>query len=826
MAIAAGGKKIVFRGRTATATDKEGKTQTFVKSSSGGEYSAVASDVPNQSLENATQAVAQATQQLIDKQRAEEEAKKQQSFKSATASVAQATQAVIDRQQQQVQQQLNKNVTENTKQQQINQAYVSNNLNRDNLYGYSGSVRPEQSISANEIYFRDANVSNLPFSGSNEQKELTIAPEKSFGEKVYDTITGKSTANYLTEKQVQAQREQRFAQAGVYGTSAFVVAAPSSVLQVGKEFVQTLTSPLDTIDSAVALTTKEGRSDFGYQAGEFGSRLQKGEPRAASLVAANVLFPQLPKTIKTFKTETELFTAKEIPKDQVFTNNPTTRSTGDALKQFKDANFEIQTSGATPLTTDSFFSKTGTIGEGRKGSKGLEDPGVYFSPGGKGQEQFLRITPMSDAKYTLNPKKLYETYADIFKTPTVTKIQTTGIKVQPKEVTLKPGFEASADYLQTKLGTGEAFITKRSQIGKGEVPKSKFELKQDFPLEQKALTVERNGKIVKLKEGDIAKKGDVVKTAGTSETEAVLPAGTKYKYTDLEGYTIVKGEKVALRRAEIVQDTKVKSGGRTNKNLLDNKKPTTDLNTNLKSLDSDYNPKQLYKSPLEGRVGYGSLAISKLKSQISNIQSNNNINISRRNISNFDNSIPYRNSSPDKNTPISKSPITPSTPSRTPSTPQGDSRVTGSGSSKTGLGGRSSTFGGSSTITAPPSKPPMIRFSNKDVSADKLAYDVYVRQKGKEVKINKQPLGFNEAIKKSKEIDQTVEASTEIRPKGYNNRGDIPAQDYGEKFRLRKTKKALLFVEKSKYRIDSAGEKQGLSLAKQTKGLNKLNMRL
>jgi hypothetical protein len=152
-----------------------------------------------------------------------------------------------------------------------------------------------------------------------------------------------------------------------------------------------------------------------------------------------------------------------------------------------------------------------------------------------------------------------------------------------------------------------------------------------------------------------------------------------------------------------------------------------------------------------------------------------------------------------------------------------------SGSSSGTSGGSSSgsSSSGISSITSlisPPS--PSIRFSNKEIPADKLAYDVYVRQKGKEVKINKQPLGFNEAIKKSKEIDQTVEASTEIRPKGYNTKGDIPAQEYGDKFRLRKTNKALLFVEKSKYRIDSTGEKQGLSLAKQSKGLNKLNMRL
>lgn len=47
MAIKAGGKKIVFSGKTATATDSSGKTQTFTKSSTSGRYTAVAPSAPS-----------------------------------------------------------------------------------------------------------------------------------------------------------------------------------------------------------------------------------------------------------------------------------------------------------------------------------------------------------------------------------------------------------------------------------------------------------------------------------------------------------------------------------------------------------------------------------------------------------------------------------------------------------------------------------------------------------------------------------------------------------------------------------------------------------
>jgi len=71
------------------------------------------------------------------------------------------------------------------------------------------------------------------------------------------------------------------------------------------------------------------------------------------------------------------------------------------------------------------------------------------------------------------------------------------------------------------------------------------------------------------------------------------------------------------------------------------------------------------------------------------------------------------------------------------------------------------------------------------------------------------------ALKQGKNIvDNTVAGSFELQKRGTTNTPDIPTQIIGDKFRARKTKNALRVVEKSKNRIDTPGEKQGLSAAK------------
>jgi hypothetical protein len=141
----------------------------------------------------------------------------------------------------------------------------------------------------------------------------------------------------------------------------------------------------------------------------------------------------------------------------------------------------------------------------------------------------------------------------------------------------------------------------------------------------------------------------------------------------------------------------------------------------------------------------------------------------------------------------------------------GSSGGSGGGSSR-GFGGGGS-FGGGTGL--PPARP--IPYSNSDgfKSNPRQGYDVYIREGGRRIKANKQPIPYNMALKQGSNIvDNTVAASFELQKSGISRTPDIPAQMINDKFRTRRTRNALEVVEKSKYRIDTPGERRGLKASK------------
>jgi hypothetical protein len=89
-------------------------------------------------------------------------------------------------------------------------------------------------------------------------------------------------------------------------------------------------------------------------------------------------------------------------------------------------------------------------------------------------------------------------------------------------------------------------------------------------------------------------------------------------------------------------------------------------------------------------------------------------------------------------------------------------------------------------------------------------------KQGNKIKTFRTGLTFNRATKVAQAlVDNTPRASFTVKAYGKTRKSDIKSY-VNAKFRLKKSKNPLVRrqVEKSKYRIDTKGEKQDLSIAK------------
>lgn len=232
-----------------------------------------------------------------------------------------------------------------------------------------------------------------------------------------------------------------------------------------------------------------------------------------------------------------------VPPESVFAesvlsgkqNLPTTRSIEESLLKFQSG--KVSTAAPQKLSSN-------VAGVGKKAATGFEDPGIYVTPAGEGSPYFLRVKDNMPVEYefSMNPLK-----GGI---PTVTEFQTAGIGRYPRKIINEPGFYGVSKYQKKILsGSGKGVITKRSEIGLGEIPSRKYQKRDPLTGEllDERFAFER----------------------GTSELEAVIPLESQFKYTPqtklgkfkgFDKYTKYEGRNVAIREAEIIGRSNIKGG--------------------------------------------------------------------------------------------------------------------------------------------------------------------------------------------------------------------------------------------------------------------------
>lgn len=197
--------------------------------------------------------------------------------------------------------------------------------------------------------------------------------------------------------------------------------------------------------------------------------------------------------------------ATKVFDDDVLAGNkmfPTANNVDDAVSSFKNA---IDDSGNYVVQHSTQRRLAGTdVGAGPMGARNLEDAGLYVTPGGKGSPHFLGITDVDNVPVNVEYSFLPKTQK-----PTVVRVSGIGdIKRQPENLIQSQGFDDVNTYLKKQAGSGDVFITKRSEIGL------------------------RN----------IQGKG-----TGTNELEAVIPVGSKLETAPSSQYTVVNNKIVAIQ---------------------------------------------------------------------------------------------------------------------------------------------------------------------------------------------------------------------------------------------------------------------------------------
>jgi hypothetical protein len=239
--------------------------------------------------------------------------------------------------------------------------------------------------------------------------------------------------------------------------------------------------------------------------------------------------------------------ATAVPAEDIFaievlqgrTRFPLSRSTGDALSQFR--------SGRTPdgflVTTASPRPISGNVViQNPKGAAGLEDAGLFTTPVGRGSPAFTGVmgTTSTEYSFSLNP------FSGI-RRPTVTEVEVRNIGLVPQNILRQPGFRATQQFQQDVFAPrGIASITKRSQLGQRDIPRQRFTADVDF------------------QEGNFnIRRGDIRREAGTSEIEAIVPTGTILEdVTGNRRFTRLNGNIVEIRRKRAVptQDVSISTG--------------------------------------------------------------------------------------------------------------------------------------------------------------------------------------------------------------------------------------------------------------------------
>lgn len=307
------------------------------------------------------------------------------------------------------------------------------------------------------------------------------------------------------------------------------------------------------------------------------------------------------------KFDLKLFNSKrEVPVGDVFDESSLTRPGGaytsskgldESLSEFNRAPF-VQTSGPASL-------KGEVAGVGRKASLGLEDPGIYVNPLGRGGAAPLGVGADASSGISFNPVSFVQSLRG---TPTVTIFKTQGVMRYPRSVINQPGFQDLAKFQESISGSGKVIITKRSELAFGSVKPQTY---NNAPLGKQLLET------------------------GSSELEAVIPVSSKFvQGTAPNKFTLFGGRAVRIRSAEIINDgvsvgsdVKVISGSQ----ILGESKAVSSIGGSSKR----------FVNPLSGFSTKSTVSSESFKLELGNSSFNSNLN--RSVTSSFSASVPVSN---------------------------------------------------------------------------------------------------------------------------------------------------------------------------------------
>jgi hypothetical protein len=376
----------------------------------------------------------------------------------------------------------------------------------EKTYGAEGEAWPKLESTIQKV---DTTVSSFTQPVITYVQEKTPAPIKEVVMQTAETVSEawKASLNAATKAKEEELAKGNIIKANiaaageaVLGLGAVVPLASKLVtapLSTTKEFtIGTIESTKKQLETPKTLPGAIGGIFAGGAIGGYGvGSIKKGIKSTYIKLGAEVL-------------PTESVFAKSVLKGEKF---PLAKGTQETLQLVEKTRGPTGTVYGQTSTT--FTPKRSDISQaGGRAKSGLEDPGIYMTAKGEGSPAFLGITPQAGKISKINiAKDLWSDVSSVFKkkeaptTPNVLIIELKGVKKLPREVVAKPGFKPVEEFFK-KAEDGYGYITKRSELGQGEIVAKKY----------------YNEAFVNQKTGKVQPK--LMKESGTTESEFVLPA--------------------------------------------------------------------------------------------------------------------------------------------------------------------------------------------------------------------------------------------------------------------------------------------------------------
>lgn len=465
---------------------------------------------------------------------------------------------------------------------------------------------------------------------------------------------------------------------------------------------------------------------------------------------------------------------------------PDVKSTAETIKRFEATRTQTQfpelKGKVVGVSSTKFPGKIDVVKtKAQLGQPLIEDSGQWFTSLGRGSPHFTGLTNKTPKfKFTLNPFA-----RDPRPSAMVGGFE--NVSYVPGKVLKVPGFGAVSKYTASKSGTSTLFVTKRGMIGQQEITPQYFKL-----------------------------GGRLLKEKGTIEEQLLAPATTRYLDVGKKlYYTEIYGEIVPLRVV-----TPIKTG--SFKDILKQPANIFKKKYSVKDLAKAQSETELYYSNISSNIKTVSPSVAPFvyyKSSASSYKPLSTTSILPSSYKGVSNNIYKPVVSP-----------TASVVSRTYPTYS----VTTGYSTSSGYS-QPTSYAPSYTPTTTPyiSTPPTLKVTprpsttarpifkgrlDKDKRIENQPYDTYVLDKDKWIKANKgnEKSNYYGALKLGADVtDNSSSRSFKIKPTTGKITNYYPYQPQLIKFyqpsKTGKPKLTTAFIEKTKYLIDTAGERQQIT---------------